>query len=434
MNMISILEHKKAGLPLTDEEIAWFVAGFTRGDIPDYQASALAMAICLRGMDDRETATLTDCMMRSGDTVDLSALGQYTADKHSTGGVGDKTTLIVAPVVASLGGVMAKMSGRGLGHTGGTVDKLEALPGYRTDLTPAEFIEQARRVGIAVTGQTGNLTPADKKLYALRDVTATVDSIPLIASSVMSKKLAAGAHTIVLDVKVGRGAFMKSEADANRLAQCMVAIGKACGRRVSALITDMNEPLGYCVGNALELIEAAQVLRGEVGGRLWELCRLLCAEIVSLLFGQSAESALEQVDRVRNDGIAYRKLLEWLTAQGGDVSYITAPENLPLSPCTLRLLAPAGGYFAYPDAEAFGRASLLLGAGRTQKDAPIDHGAGIRLHCASGDRVEAGAPVATLYAATDARLQDAAALLRNAYRILPAPPPPADLCLGILRA
>ena len=281
MRMYDIIEKKRDGKALTDDEIKFFIDGYTKGEIPDYQASALCMAIFFRGMTEKETVTLTECMAESGDMLDLSRFGDLTADKHSTGGVGDKTTLIVAPVVACLGGIVTKMSGRGLGHTGGTVDKLESIPGYRTSLSEEEFLSQTERIGIAVIGQTGNLTPADKKLYALRDVTATVDSIPLITASIMSKKLAAGSKNIVLDVKYGSGAFMKTKEDAVILAENMVKIGKGCGRNVTAVLTNMEVPLGSCIGNSLEVKEAINVLRGRQDDELARVCVVLASEMLA---------------------------------------------------------------------------------------------------------------------------------------------------------
>ena len=332
LHTVDIIRKKRDGGELTDEEIRFFVDGYTAGDIPDYQAAALMMAIYYRGMSRCETVALTDAMAHSGDTVDLSRYGTLSADKHSTGGVGDKTSLIVAPIVAALGGKMTKMSGRGLGHTGGTVDKLESIPGYRTSLSTEEFLRQIDEVGMAVIGQTGNLTPADKKLYALRDVTATVDSIPLITASIMSKKLAAGSHNIVLDVKVGSGAFMKTPEQAQELARAMVDIGKACGRNMAALITSMDVPLGNTIGNALEVQEAVAVLKGECRGALREVCEALSAQIVSLTYGWSLEESATRVRETLDSGAALDKMREWIAAQGGDVAYIDDVLRFPAAP------------------------------------------------------------------------------------------------------
>ena len=307
MDIRQIIEKKKATLPLSDEEIRFFVREYTRGSIPDYQAAAWLMAVCLRGMSAKETATLTDAIANSGDTVDLSALGERTVDKHSTGGVGDKTTLIVAPIVAAAGGLVAKMTGRGLGHTGGTADKLESISGYRVAMESEEFLGQVERIGIAVIAQNTVLAPADKKLYALRDVTATINSIPLIASSIMGKKLASGARSIVLDVKCGSGSFMKTAEDAERLAEAMVEIGARCGRNVSALITDMDTPLGYAVGNALEVLEAVSVLRGEGCKRLTELCLSLASEMLALSLGLDETAARAAASSALYEGRALLK-------------------------------------------------------------------------------------------------------------------------------
>ena len=312
MRIYDLILKKRNGGILTREEIAFFIDGYVDGSIPDYQASALCMAIFFRGMTDDETAALTDCMARSGDMMDLSRFGDLTVDKHSTGGVGDKTTLIVAPIVASLGGKVAKMSGRGLGHTGGTVDKLESIPGMRVTMEREEFLRQVEEIGIAVIGQSGNLTPADKKLYALRDVTATVDSIPLITSSVMSKKIAAGSKSIVLDVKAGSGAFMKTPEDARILAGNMVAIGKACGRRMAALITDMSRPLGTAVGNTLEVVEAVKVLRGDSKGDLYNVCVALATEMTVLFAGLTHAEAEAQVVSAIESGKALQCLKKFI--------------------------------------------------------------------------------------------------------------------------
>ncbi len=396
MRAVDLIEKKKRGKALAEEEIRFLINGFTAGSVPDYQMAAWAMAVCFQGMTAAETAALTAAMAESGDRADLTGLGGRTVDKHSTGGVGDKTTLIVAPIVASLGGIVAKMSGRGLGHTGGTVDKLESIPGYQTELSPAAFVRQAQDVGLVVAGQSGNLAPADKKLYALRDVTATVDSIPLIASSVMSKKLAAGSASIVLDVKTGSGAFMKTPEKAAELAEEMVAIGRAAGRRVSALITNMDLPLGSAVGNGLEVEEAIAVLQGRGPRDLRQLCLHLAAEMLSLCRGWTPEEALAQAETALDGGRALEKMKEWIAAQGGDLEAFAAGrrarriEGRPLA-------APKSGYITRMDAEKIGISAVLLGAGRAAKGDAVDHDAGLRILKKTGSCVEAGEVIAELY-------------------------------------
>ena len=431
--MYGILQKKKAGLALSTEEIEFFVAGFTRGEIPDYQASALLMAICLRGMDDREAADLTGAMMRSGDIIDLSAFGPHTADKHSTGGIGDKTTLIVAPLAAALGCTVPKMSGRGLGHTGGTVDKLEAIPGYRTALTREEMQAIVASTGLAVVGQSGELAPADKRLYALRDVTATVDSIPLIAASIMSKKLASGAACIVLDVKVGSGAFMKTEDEARRLARLMVNIGKAHGRRVIAVLSDMDAPLGDAVGNAVEVREAVDVLRGGGAPALRSLSITLAALLAEAALGLERKEALTRAEAMLDSGAAYRKMLDWIAAQGGDVRVIEDTALLPAARYAYELMAERDGYVTATDAEAIGRVAVLLGAGRTVKDEAIDHAAGILFKKQVGDRVRTGEVIATLLTDTRAGgLAEAAAALSAAITIGATPPARGPILIDII--
>ena len=398
MRAVDLIEKKKRNEALSEAELRFLIEGYTKGEIADYQMSAWAMAVCFRGMTREETAALTAAMAESGDQVDLSALGDATVDKHSTGGVGDKTSLIVAPLVASLGGKVAKMSGRGLGHTGGTVDKLESIPGYQTTLSAADFMAQAQRVGIVVAGQSGNLAPADKKLYALRDVTATVDSVPLIASSIMSKKLAAGARSIVLDVKTGSGAFMKTAEDSIQLAEEMVRIGTACGRRVSALITNMDLPLGQAIGNAAEVEEAIAVLRGKGPADLREVCLALASEMLILCRGWSKQEAMEKATAALDSGLAYQKFEEWITAQGGDLERFWQERDRPI-PCRL-VCAPKSGYIQKMDAEQIGIAAMLLGAGRAQKEDVIDHAASILMLKKTGERVEEGVPFAALYSAT----------------------------------
>ncbi len=401
MRMYDIIYKKRMGSALSEEEIRYFVDGYTNGSIPDYQASALCMAICINGMNDEETAYLTDAMMRSGDLVDLSEFGDSAVDKHSTGGVGDKTTLIVAPIVASLGCKVAKMSGRGLGHTGGTVDKLESIAGYKTSLPPDEFMDNVRKHGICVIGQSGNMAPADKKIYALRDVTACIDSIPLIASSIMSKKLAAGARSIVLDVKAGSGAFMKTPEDAKMLADTMVKVGEACGRRVKALVTNMDIPLGYNVGNSLEVEESVRIVRGEQKGDLYEISIALAAAMVSLARNIPEEEAHTLCEGAIADGFAFEKMKEWIASQGGDVRMIEDTSLLPQAPCRYDIVSEETGYIKSMDTEAVGVAASLLGAGRKTKDDTVDLSAGIVLKAKTGDRATKGDVIATLYASDE---------------------------------
>ena len=414
MRMVDLINKKKYGGALTREELDFFVSGVTDGSIPDYQTSALCMAILLKGMDDKEIAALTDLMAHSGDMIDLSEFGTLSVDKHSTGGVGDKTTLILAPLAAACGAKVAKMSGRGLGHTGGTVDKLESIPGYRTELPEEAFRRISREVGVCVIGQSGELAPADKKLYALRDVTGTVDSIPLIVSSIMSKKLAAGAHSIVLDVTVGSGAFMKTVEDAEILAKKMVTIGRACGRNMSALITDMSEPLGRAVGNALEVKEALAVLKGELEGDLKEVCLALAGEMLSLSLEMTPEEGLALARETLESGAAYEKFKEWIAAQGGDVRYAEDPSLFPAAAFSREVLAEESGYLAAMDTEAIGNAACNLGAGRKTKADVLDMSAGIILEAKIGDKVKKGDVLATLYSEKEETLDGAAALYAGA--------------------
>ena len=433
MRVYDIILKKRNGGALTKEEIAFFIDGYCDGSIPDYQAAALCMAVFFRGMTDEETAALTDCMARSGDMLDLSRFGRLSVDKHSTGGVGDKTTLIVAPIVAALGGKVAKMSGRGLGHTGGTVDKLESIPGMRVTMDREEFLRQVEETGVAVISQSGNLTPADKKLYALRDVTATVDSIPLITSSVMSKKIAAGSRNIVLDVKAGSGAFMKTPEDARVLARNMVAIGKACGRNISALITDMSRPLGTAVGNALEVIEAAKVLRGAVKGDLYDVCVALASEMTMLFAGVSHAEAERQVAEAIESGAAFAKMKEWISAQGGDAGWVERAQYGDGASVSVPVLSPADGFLTRMDTEAIGAAAVILGAGRARKEDAIDYSAGILVGKKTGDPVQKGEEIARLYTNDAAATEPAAKRYLDALTVGTEPPEKTGLIFDIIR-
>ena len=397
MRIYDIISHKRDKKELTDEEIRFFVKGYTKGEIEHYHASALLMAIYLNGMTDRETVTLTKEMAQSGDMLDLSEIDGITVDKHSTGGVGDKTTLIVAPIVASLGLKTAKMSGRGLGHTGGTIDKLEAIEGFSTSLSPEKFISNVKEHGICVVGQSGDLAPADKMIYALRDSTATVGSMPLIASSIMSKKLAAGADCIVLDVKTGSGAFMKTPEEAEELSRKMVDIGKSAGRKVAAVISDMDTPLGKNIGNSLEVIEAAEVLKGRGSEDLKQVSLILAGNIIALAEGISAEEGTKKAAEALESGKAYEKFREFIASQGGNIKQIDDYTLFKQPLLCYNVCAEREGFISSMNAEMIGSASVVLGAGRTKKDDPIDHSAGIILQRKTGDRVQKGEIIATFY-------------------------------------
>ena len=427
MRAVDIIAKKRDGEVLTAEEIEFFVQGFTQGEIPDYQAAAWLMAIVLRGMTKRETIDLTMAMARSGDILDLKDVAPFVVDKHSSGGVGDKTTLVVAPLVASLGLPVGKMSGRGLGFTGGTLDKLESIPGYRAELTTEEFKALLKEHGIVVCGQTANLAPADGKIYALRDVTATVESLPLIASSIMSKKIAAGADAIVLDVKVGRGAFMKTEEDALALARIMVEIGEGVGRKVSAVISDMNQPLGRAVGNALEVKEAIATLQGKGPADFLEHCLVVAGQMVLLAErAASEEEARRMLLSALEEGRAWEKFKEWIAAQGGDVAVVEDPSLLPQARLIEEVKSPHSGYLARIDALEVGLTAMLLGAGRERKGEPIDHAVGVVLHRKVGDYVNQGQPLLTIYANDETRLAEARERLLAAceWSEEPVKPPP----------
>ncbi len=422
MRMTDIILKKRGGAALTADEIAFFISGFTHGDIPDYQAAALLMAIWFRGMDAAETAILTDRMAKSGDMVDLSPISGIKVDKHSTGGVGDKTSLIIGPVVAACGVPVAKMSGRGLGHTGGTVDKLESIPGLQTAVSEQRFFDIVKQTGLAIIGQSGDIAPADKKLYALRDVTGTIDNLSLIASSIMSKKLAAGADAILLDVKTGSGAFMKTPADSIALAQAMVEIGNRNGRKTMALITDMDRPLGFAVGNSLEVAEAVQTLRGQGPADLTAVCVELAAHMLLLAGKGDLEACRAMTQRVIASGAAFERLVAMAQAQGGDVSVLNDLGRFPAAPVIGTLPAARTGYITRMDTEACGMASVALGAGRAKKEDDIDHTAGLLLLKKPGDYVHAGEELAQLHTSRRDKLPAAAELLRSAIVIGDVPP------------
>lgn len=399
MRMVDIIAKKRDGKELTTEEIKFFINGYTDGSIPDYQVSALAMAIFFKDMTDRERADLTMAMVESGETIDLSAIEGIKVDKHSTGGVGDTTTLVLGPLVAALDVPVAKMSGRGLGHTGGTIDKLEAVEGFHVEITKEQFIDIVNRDKVAVIGQTGNLTPADKKIYALRDVTGTVNSIPLIASSIMSKKIAAGADAIVLDVKTGAGAFMKTEEDAKELAHAMVRIGNNVGRQTMAVISDMSQPLGFAIGNALEVKEAIDTLKGEGPEDLTELVLVLGSQMVVLAKkANTLEEAREMLIEVMKNGKATEKFKEFLNNQGGDSSIVDNPEKMPQAKYVIDVPAKTSGVISNIVADEIGIAAMLLGAGRATKEDEIDLAVGLMLRKKVGDVVKEGEPFVTIYA------------------------------------
>ena len=421
--MTELIAKKRDGEALSTEEIGFMIDGYVRGEIPDYQMSAMCMAILFRGMDDREILDLTMSMMHSGETLDLSPIRGVKADKHSTGGVGDKTSLVLCPMVAACGVKIAKMSGRGLGHTGGTIDKLESFPGFVTGISEVRFFENVNRIGIAIAGQTAEVCPADKKLYALRDVTGTVPSIPLIVSSIMSKKLAAGADVIVLDVKCGSGAFMKTAEQARELAEGLTRVGRLAGRKCAAVITDMDEPLGYAVGNALEVKEAIDVLAGRTeAGELKELCLTLGANMLTLSgLAANEAKAREKLEATIADGSALKKLAEMVEAQYGDSRAVYDTSLLPEAAFKREVPSEEGGYVAHIEAEDVGLVSMHLGGGRVTKDSAIDLSVGVVLHKKVGDRVEPGESLATIHASDERKAAEAAELLKKCYTLSQSP-------------
>ena len=432
MRMYDVIKKKRDGGVLSSEEIRAFVEGYTNGSIPDYQAAALCMAIYFRGMNDEETTELTLAVRDSGEKLDVSGIKGLRVDKHSTGGVGDKTSLVVAPIVASLGLTVAKMSGRGLGHTGGTVDKLEAIPGFCTDLAVSEFERIVNETGIAIVGQSATLAPADKKLYALRDVTATVDSMPLIASSIMGKKLAADDDCIVLDVKTGSGSFMKSVEDSRTLAKLMVAIGKRAGKRISALITDMDRPLGYAVGNSLEVVEAIETLQGKGPEDLLELSLALTSQILFLADKGTLGECRAMAQDAITSGRALDTFAKMVEAQGGNADFIYHPENFQKAPYVREVKVNKDGYIASVNTEQYGLASLLLGAGRNTKEDVIDLSAGYLLKKKTGDAVKSGDTLAVLYASREELFDAAERTLLNATTITAEAPEKRPLIFEII--
>ena len=432
MRMYDIILKKRVNLPLSDKEIRFVIDGYVKGEIPDYQVSALLMTIVFNGMNARELGTLTLAMAQSGNMVDLSNIDGITVDKHSTGGVGDKTTLIIAPLVAACGGKVAKMSGRGLGHTGGTIDKMESIPNLKVSLEQDAFINQVNKIGLAVIGQSEGLAPADKKLYALRDVTGTVDSIPLIASSVMSKKLASGAQAILLDVKVGSGAFMKNIEDARELAKAMVDIGKENGRSVKAILTDMDRPLGHAIGNALEIREVIDTLKGHGPEDLTHECIIMAAHMLVLSHICDYETALSCVQEALDSGAALERLRMMIDAQDGDSRVIDDESILAIGQFTYDVIAPQDGYIIHMNTEQCGIASVMLGAGRIVKDGPIDYSAGIVMHKKTGDAVSMGERIATLYASDESLFTNAAQTYLAAITIGNTAPKVVDTILDIV--
>ncbi|GAB2574026.1 pyrimidine-nucleoside phosphorylase [Gracilibacillus alcaliphilus] len=433
MRMVDIIEQKRNGGILTDQEIAYFIGGYLDDQIPDYQVSALLMAIYYKGMSQEEIANLTKHMVASGDTIDLSSIKGHKVDKHSTGGVGDKTTFIVGPLVGAAGVPVAKMSGRGLGHTGGTIDKLESISGFRVELTNQEFVDTVNKHKLAVVGQTGNLAPADKKLYALRDVTATVDSIPLIASSIMSKKIASGADSIVLDVKTGSGAFMKSLEDSKRLAEAMVTIGNQLNKQTVAVISDMNQPLGFEIGNANEVKEAVQVLQGEKIDDLRELAIELAAHMTVLAgIYEDYETAVQALEEKLDNGEALACFRDFIEAQGGEASFIDNFDLLPQSAYKIAVKATATGYIHEMAAEKIGLAAMHLGAGRATKDDQINHAVGITLKKKIGDQVEKGDTLAILHSEKD-QADQVIDIVRSAYTIQPDKTKPRQMIYEVVK-
>lgn len=415
--MYDLITKKKNGQELTQEEIQYFIKGYTNGEIPDYQAAALLMAIYFQGLNDKETAILTECMTHSGDVVDLSEIPGIKVDKHSTGGVGDTTTLVITPIVAACGVPIPKMSGRGLGHTGGTLDKLEAIPNFNISLSKAKFLENVKSIGLSIVGQTGNLVPADRKLYALRDVTSTIDNISLIASSIMSKKIASGTDAILLDVKTGSGAFMKSVEDSIELAQTMVNIGEHLGIKTIALITDMNQPLGQAIGNALEVKEALAVLRGEGPQDLTKLCLHLSANMLYLAEKGSLEECIKVAEGAIESGAAFDKFRELVKFQGGDVSVIDDPSLFAKAPYQKEIKAEQAGWITQIDSEQCGLASVTLGAGRQTLEDEIDFSAGIILKKKVGEQVAKGDVLAKIHTSDQNAIERAEEMIKEALHI-----------------
>lgn len=433
MRMYDLIEKKKTGRELSTEEIQFMILRYAKGEIPDYQMSAMTMAICFQGLNEKETLDLTLAMRDSGDCLDLSGIHGIKADKHSTGGVGDKTSLVLAPIIAALGIPMAKMSGRGLGHTGGTIDKLECFPGFTTALSKEKFIENVNGVRIAIAGQTANLAPADKKLYALRDVTATVDQMSLIASSIMSKKLASGSDVIVLDVKTGSGAFMKKEEDAVKLAETMVTIGTMAGKKTAAVITDMEQPLGNAVGNSLEVIEAIEALSGRGPKDLMEVVYALGSKILTLAGAADSEvKAVEQMKSCIADGRAKQKLAEFIEAQNGDASYVWNTDLFPKAAYAIEATACKEGYITRIPAESIGAACMMLGGGRETKDSVIDLSVGIYFLKKTGSFVKKGDPIAMVFANDQKKGEDAAKRIQNACQIKAEKPDPAIMVKRVI--
>ncbi len=433
MRTVDLIHRKRDGEELSQEEIAYFVDGYTRGEIPDYQMSAFLMSVFFSGMSDREVSGLTECMLRSGEVLDLSGIPGMKVDKHSTGGVGDKTSLIAGPLAAAAGVVVPMISGRALGHTGGTLDKLESIPGFRTDLTMDEFKGLLAEHRIAFGSQTGQLAPADGKLYSLRDATATVESIPLIASSIMSKKLAEGIDALVLDVKVGSGAFMKRQVDARRLAQMMVGIGRRADKRVQALITDMNQPLGYAIGNALEVMEVSQTLQNAGPTDLTRISLELAARMIFLgKITASLDEARELAQKMLLDGSGYRKFKAVIQAQGGNPQVLDRFDLLPNATGAREILSPRAGYISAIDAEYIGQASSMIGAGRDAMGDAIDPAVGVILEVKVGHKVEAGGVLCRLYYTTDEHVEEGAQLIEDAFRISAQAPDERELILEVV--
>ncbi|HEV2200801.1 MAG TPA: thymidine phosphorylase [Bryobacteraceae bacterium] len=433
MRTVDLIHRKRDGEELSAEEIAYIVDGYNNGTIPDYQASAFLMAVFFSGMTDREVGVLTERMVASGEKVDLSSVPGVKVDKHSTGGVGDKTSLIASPLAAAAGVVVPMIAGRALGHTGGTLDKLESIPGFRTNLTIDEFRAQLAQHKLAFIGQTPEIAPADGKIYSLRDSTASVESIPLIASSVMSKKLAVGLDGIVLDVKVGAGAFMKRQVDARRLAQMMVGIGRRMNLRVQALITDMNQPLGYAIGNALEVMEVSQTLQNAGPADLTRLALELAARMIHLgKLTATLDEARELAQKKLLDGSGYRKFKEVIAAQGGNPAVLDRFELLPNATGAREISSPRAGYISVIDAEYIGQASSMIGAGRDTKDDPIDPAVGVILEVKVGQKVDAGGVLCRLYYTRDDNVDEAAQLVEDAFRISATPPESRELILEVV--